>query len=100
MDNGWFAHFQFFVGTFFGLELCSILALLVGPYGPFFAWTCSLLHEILEFGYVHMLPWAFIPYGLLLVNIFGFFHKYLQWAFGQLVVIFKTIEQVSKYFCK
>ena len=73
MDKGWFAHFQFFAGTFFGLELCFILALLVRPYGPFFAWTCSLLHEIFGFGYVHMLPWAFISHGLLLVNIFGSF---------------------------
>ena len=29
------------------LELCSISTLLVGPLGPFFAWACSLLHEIL-----------------------------------------------------
>ena len=72
MDKDWFAHFQFFAGTFFGLELCSISALLVRSHGPFFAWACSLLHEILEFDCVHKLPWAFIPQGLLLVNIFGF----------------------------
>ena len=34
----------------------------------FFAWAYS--HGL---GCVHMLPWAFIPHGLLLVNIFGFF---------------------------
>ena len=100
MDKGWFAHFQFFVGTFFGLELCSISALLVGPHGPFFAWACSLLHEILGFGCVHMLPWAFIPHELLFSKYFWVFHKYLQWVFGQLVVMFETIGQVSKYFCK
>ena len=65
--------FNSLLGLFFGLELCSILALLVGPHDPFFAWACSLLHEILGFDCVHMLPWAFIPHGLLLVNIFGFF---------------------------
>ena len=44
-----------------------------------------------------ILPWVFIPHGLLLVKIFfGFLHKYLQWAFGQLVVMFETIGQVSK----
>ena len=34
----------------------------------FFAWACS--HGL---GCVHILPWAFIPHGLLLVNILGFF---------------------------
>ena len=36
---------------------------------------------------VHLLPWVFIPLGLLLVNIFffGFLHKYLQWAFLAMV---------------
>ena len=31
---------------------------------------------------------------------FWVFHKYLQWAFEQLVVTIETIGQVSKYFCK
>ena len=31
---------------------------------------------------------------------FWVFHKYLQWAFEQLVVMFEIIGQVSKYFCK
>ena len=47
---------------------------------------------------MHILPWVFIPLGLLLVNIFWVFHKYLQWAFGQLVVMFEIIGQVLKYF--
>ena len=34
----------------------------------FFAWACS--HGL---GYVHILPWVFIPHGFLLVNILGFF---------------------------
>ena len=38
--------------------------------------------------------WTFIS------KYFRIFHKYLQWAFGQLVVMFETIGQVSKYFCK
>ena len=46
------------------------------------------------------LPWAFIPHGLLLVNTLGSFRRYLQWAFGQLVVIFETIGKVSKCFYK
>ena len=37
--------------------------------------------------------WTFIS------KYFWVFHKYLQWAFGQFVVIFETIGQVSKYFC-
>ena len=48
MKNGWLPTFKLLAGTFFGLELCSIPALLVGPHDPFFAWACSLLHEILE----------------------------------------------------
>ena len=31
----------------FWVGLCSISALFVGPHDPFFAWACSLLHEIL-----------------------------------------------------
>ena len=46
------------------------------------------------------LPWAFIPHGLSLVDTFVFFHRYLQWAFRQLVVIFETIGQASKCSCK
>ena len=40
---------------------------------------------------------AFIPHGLSLVDTLVFF---LQWAFGQLVVIFETIRQASKCSCK
>ena len=38
--------------------------------------------------------WTFIS------KYFWDFHKYLQWALGQLVVMFETIGQVSKCFCK
>ena len=38
--------------------------------------------------------WTFIS------KYFWIFHKYLQWAIGQLVVMFETIGQVSKYFYK
>ena len=47
MNKGWLPTFKPLAGALFGLELCSISALLVGPHGPFFAWACSLLHEIL-----------------------------------------------------
>ena len=43
-EQGLVAHFQASFWDLFGLELCSILALLVGLHGPFFAWACSLLH--------------------------------------------------------
>ena len=46
-EKGLVAHFQASCWNLFGLELCSISALLVGPHGPFFAWACPLLHEIL-----------------------------------------------------
>ena len=47
-EQGLVAHFQASCWDHFGLELCSISALFVGLHGPFFAWACSLLHEILE----------------------------------------------------
>ena len=46
-EQGPVAHFQASCWDLFGLELCFISAPLVGPHGPFFAWACSLLHEIL-----------------------------------------------------
>ena len=39
--------------------------------------------------------WTFIS-----KHFFGFLHKYLQWTFGQLVIMFEIIGQVSKHFCK
>ena len=36
--------------------------------------------------------WTFIS------KYFWIFHKYLQWAFGQLVIMFETIGQVSNTF--
>ena len=50
---------------------------------------------ILQNSHNTCLAWVFIPHGLLLVNSLGFFHRYLQWAFGQLVVLFEIIGQVS-----
>ena len=47
MNKGWLPTFKPLAGDLFGLELCSISSLLVRPHGPFFAWACSLLHEIL-----------------------------------------------------
>ena len=47
-EQGLVAHFQASCEDFFGLELCFISTLLVGPHDPFFAWACSLLHEILR----------------------------------------------------
>ena len=46
-EQGLVAHFQALCWDLFGLELYSILAPLVGPHDPFFAWACSLLYEIL-----------------------------------------------------
>ena len=46
-EQGLVAHFQATFWDLLGLELCPISALLVGPHGPFFAWACFLLHEIL-----------------------------------------------------
>ena len=46
-EQGLVAHFQATFWDLLGLELCPISALLVGSHDPFFAWACSLLHEIL-----------------------------------------------------
>ena len=53
-------------------------------------WACS--HRLVPLGWVvcilqnehqqHMLPWVFIPRGLLLVNIFGFFIDTCNWPLG------------------
>ena len=75
------------------------------PAGVFFVWAC--LHGLVPLGQVvcilqnshnTCLPWVFIPHGLLLVNSLGFFHRYLQWAFRKLVVLFEIIGQVSNTF--
>ena len=47
MNKGWLPTFNPLAGDLFGLELFSISILLVGPHRPFYAWACSLLHEIL-----------------------------------------------------
>ena len=99
MDKGWFAHFQFFAGTFFwagtllhfntfSWATWHFLCLGLFPTWDSWVWLCA--HVAMGF---HS-SWTLIS------KYFWVFHKYLQWAFGQLVVMFETIGKVSKYFCK
>ena len=41
---------------------------------------------------------SFYPSWTFVSELFGFFNRYLQWAFGQLIVLFEIIGQVSNTF--
>ena len=75
-EQGLFAHSPLPPAGVFSLDL--------------FTWARLCAHVAMGF---HS-SWTFIS------KYFWVFHKYLQWAFEQLVVMFEIIGQVSKYFCK
>ena len=45
-----------------------------------------------------MFAMGFYPLWTFVSEKFRFFHRYLQWAFGQLVVLFEILGQVSNTF--
>ena len=71
-------------------SLVWVSSCLLASYLCVLTWAGLCAHVALGF---HSL-WTFIS------KYFWVFHKYLQWAFEQLVVMFETIKQVSKYFCE
>ena len=82
----------------------SILCLLLGSFGlGLVTWAGSF-----GLGCVHPTKWistthvamGFHSSWTFISKYFWVFHRYLQWAFGQLVVMFETIGQVLKYLCK
>ena len=78
----------------------SLFCLLLVPFGSsLLTWAGLCASYKMDINNTCLL-WAFIPHGLSLVDTFVFFHRYLQWAFRQLVVIFETIGQASKCSCK
>ena len=89
MNNGCFAYFQSSASCWDLLDWAYSPGLV--PLGRV---VCILQNQ------QHMLPWAFLPHGLLLVNILWVFIDTCNGSFGQLIVLFETIGQASKCSCK